>query len=91
MYYDIMETIKIVSDVLDLEYNYINNKKIYRYILKTMGLDYYALDEIILICKGLVDKNTSQKGLDNIVDLENNYMDLISDDGIYNLSEIHNL
>lgn len=93
MYYNLIETIKIVSDVLDLEYNYENNKKIYNYIRDdmTMDLDYYILEEIIHICKGLVDDNTSQESLDNIRDLENNYVEIMSDDSIYNLSEIHNL
>lgn len=93
MHYNLIETIKIVSDVLDLEYNYENNKKIYDYILKdmTIGLCLYNLDDIIHICESLVDDNTSQKGLDNLRDLQSNYLDLLSDDGIYNLSEIHNL
>ena len=93
MYYDIMETIKIVSDVLDLEYNYENNKKIYNYIRDDMimDLDYYNLEEIIHICKGFIDENTSQESLDNIKDLENIYEKLNSDDCTYNMSEIHNL
>lgn len=91
MYYNLVETIKIVSDVLDMKYNYINNKKIYRYILETMGLGYYTLEDIIHICKGLVNENTTQDGLNNLRDLENNYVELNSDDGIYKLSEIHNL
>lgn len=93
MYYNLIETIKIVSDVLEIEYNYKNNKKINNYIQEDMTLDigYYTLEDIIHICKGLVDENTSQESLDNIRDLENNYVEIMSDDGIYNLSEIHNL
>lgn len=89
MYYNLIETIKIVSDTLDLEYNYNNNKKIYDYIIETLGYDYYDLDDIINICEVLVDDNTSKKGLNNLKDLKQNYAELISDDGIYDLSEIH--
>lgn len=89
MYYNLIETIKIVSDTLDLEYNYNNNKKIYDYIIETLGYDYYDLDDIINICEVLVDDNTSKKGLNNLKDLKQNYVELISDDGIYDLSEIH--
>lgn len=93
MYYTIIETMKIVSDVLNMKYNYENNKKIDNYIQEDMTLDigYYSLDDIIHICKGLVDENTSQESLNNIKDLENNYVELNSDDSIYGLSEIHNL
>lgn len=93
MYYTMVETMKIVSEVLDMKYNYENNKKIDNYIQEDMTLDigYYSLDDIIHICECLVDENTSQKGLDNLRDLQSNYLDLISDDGIYNLSEIYNL
>jgi hypothetical protein len=93
MYYDIIKTIKIISDVLNMEYNYENNKRINDYILKDMaiGLCLFNLDDIIHICKNLIDENTSQEILDNIKDLENIYEKLNSDDCTYNMSEIHNL